>query len=309
MRVDAVIPAYKPGTDLRELLDRLLKQTVELGRIIIINTDREFFDESRYLIAPSIEVYHITKAEFDHAGTRDMGIRMSDADYVMFMTMDALPKDRHLVEKLLEGFGMADSIAVSYARQLPKHNCNRIEQITRQINYPPQSRVQTAADAERLGIKAFFCSDVCAMYDTAIYRRLGGFKTPAIFNEDMIYAAGAAEAGYGIAYCADAQVYHSHNYTGREYYRRNFDLGVSQADHPEIFERFNVKGTGLKLVKDSLSQILHKGTPADVWKLFYYSGMKYLGFRKGKNYHKLSLKACIKNSTNREYWSRQDRLS
>ncbi len=304
MKVDAVIPAYKPGHDLRELVEKLLDQTVRLGRIIIINTDREFFDEKEYLIAPVVEVVHITRHEFDHAGTRDMGLRMSDADYVLFMTMDAIPKDNYLVEKLLSGFRRADNIAVSYARQLPKKDCNRIEQITREFNYPAQSRVQTSDDIKELGIKAYFCSDVCAMYDTSIYRSLGGFKAPAIFNEDMVYAAGALDAGYAVSYCADALVYHSHNYTGRQYYRRNFDLGVSQADHPEIFERFNVKGTGMQLVRKSLAQICRRGTPADIIRLVYYSGMKYLGFRKGKNYHKLSLKSCLKHTSDKEYWNR-----
>lgn len=304
MKVDAVIPAYKPGHDLRELVEKLLDQTVRLGRIIIINTDREFFDEKEYLIAPVVEVVHITRHEFDHAGTRDMGLRMSDADYVLFMTMDAIPKDNYLVEKLLSGFRRADNIAVSYARQLPKKDCNRIEQITREFNYPAQSRVQTSDDIKELGIKAYFCSDVCAMYDTSIYRSLGGFKAPAIFNEDMVYAAGALDAGYAVSYCADALVYHSHNYTGRQYYRRNFDLGVSQADHPEIFERFNVKGTGMQLVRKSLAKICRRGTPADIIRLVYYSGMKYLGFRKGKNYHKLSLKSCLKHTSDKEYWNR-----
>lgn len=304
MKVDAVIPAYKPGLDLRELVEKLLDQTVRLGRIIIINTDREFFDEKEYLIAPAVEVVHITRHEFDHAGTRDMGLRMSDADYVLFMTMDAIPKDNYLVEKLLSGFRRADNIAVSYARQLPKKDCNRIEQITREFNYPAQSRVQTSDDIKELGIKAYFCSDVCAMYDTSIYRSLGGFKAPAIFNEDMVYAAGALDAGYAVSYCADALVYHSHNYTGRQYYRRNFDLGVSQADHPEIFERFNVKGTGMQLVRKSLAQICRRGTPAEIIRLVYYSGMKYLGFRKGKNYHKLSLKSCLKHTSDKEYWNR-----
>lgn len=304
MKVDAVIPAYKPGHDLRELVEKLLDQTVRLGRIIIINTDREYFDEKEYLIAPAVEVVHITRHEFDHAGTRDMGLRMSDADYVLFMTMDAIPKDNYLVEKLLSGFRRADNIAVSYARQLPKKDCNRIEQITREFNYPAQSRVQTSDDIKELGIKAYFCSDVCAMHDTSIYRSLGGFKAPAIFNEDMVYAAGALDAGYAVSYCADALVYHSHNYTGRQYYRRNFDLGVSQADHPEIFERFNVKGTGMQLVRKSLAQICRRGTPADIIRLVYYSGMKYLGFRKGKNYHKLSLKSCLKHTSDKEYWNR-----
>ena len=92
--------------------------------------------------------------------------------------------------------------------------------------------MKSKEDIEKLGIKTFFCSDVCAAYKRDIFDRLGGYPDHAIFNEDMIYAHKAIMAGYSIAYAADACVYHSHNYTGVQQFHRNFDMGVSQADHP-----------------------------------------------------------------------------
>ena len=56
--------------------------------------------------------------------------------------------------------------------------------------------------------------------------------------------------GYRIAYAADAVVFHSHNYTALEQLRRNFDLAVSQADHPEVFAGISSEGEGIRLVKD-----------------------------------------------------------
>ena len=44
MKVDVVIPVYKPGTELLELLDRLKRQTVSLGKIILMNTGQQFLD-------------------------------------------------------------------------------------------------------------------------------------------------------------------------------------------------------------------------------------------------------------------------
>lgn len=41
--------------------------------------------------------------------------------------------------------------------------------------------------------------------------------------------------GYAVEYCAKARVYHSHNYSFREQFRRNFDMGVSQKDYEEVF--------------------------------------------------------------------------
>ena len=51
--------------------------------------------------------------------------------------------------------------------------------------------MKTLEDLEGMGVKAFFCSNVCAAYRRDIYDELGGFVRRAIFNEDMIYAAGA----------------------------------------------------------------------------------------------------------------------
>ena len=78
---------------------------------------------------------------------------------------------------------------------------------------------------------------MCAAYDKGIYQKTGGFTERAIFNEDMICAGTMIQKGYSVVYAADARVYHSHNYSGRQQFHRNFDLGVSQAEHPEIFEK------------------------------------------------------------------------
>ncbi len=75
----------------------------------------------------------------------------------------------------------------------------------------------------------------------------------------MIYAGTMAKQGYGIAYAADACVIHSHNYSCRQQFHRNFDLGVSQADHPEIFEGVPAEGEGLRLVKKSLAYLIKTG--------------------------------------------------
>lgn len=139
---------------------------------------------------------------------------------------------------------------MAYARQLPREDSTPVESYTREFNYPAKSRIKSAADLDSLGIKTFFCSNVCAAYRREIYEELGGFVRHTIFNEDMIYAAKAVEAGYSVAYAADAQVVHSHNYTNGQQFHRNFDLGVSQAEHPEIFAAYPSESEGKRMVKD-----------------------------------------------------------
>ena len=44
--IDVIIPVYRPGEELRELLIRLTKQTVKPSKILLMNTEKEFFDEN-----------------------------------------------------------------------------------------------------------------------------------------------------------------------------------------------------------------------------------------------------------------------
>lgn len=123
-----------------------------------------------------------------------------------------------------------------------------------------------------------------------------------IFNEDMIFARRLLNAGGSIAYAADAEVYHSHNYTGIQQLKRNFDLGVSHAQYPEIFGGVATQQEGMKLVKETAGYLLKTGKPFMIFKLVWQSGCKYLGYRLGKNYRKLPRRAVLFLTMNREYW-------
>ena len=157
-----------------------------------------------------------------------------------------------------------------------------------------------------LGIKTFFCSNVCAMYERETYLAQGGFPRRTIFNEDMIYAGGLIQSGYAIAYAADAEVIHSHNYSGREQFHRNFDLAVSQAEHPEIFGGVASEGEGIRLVKKTAAHCLQIGKPWLIAVLVWQSGCKYLGYRLGKAYRRLPRGLVLRCTMNRAYWERED---
>ena len=301
--VDVIIPVSYPDEKLQKILDRLEKQTHPVERIIVINTDEAGFPKNLRWPA-NMEVYHIAPEEFDHGATRDMAARKSTADLMLFMTQDAVPADTHLVEYLAKAFD-DPLVAAAYARQLAKKTDSAIERFTRNFNYPAESRVKTQADIQALGIKTYFCSNSCAMYRKSTYEELGGFLPEAIFNEDMVYAAGALDAGYAVSYCADALVYHSHNYSGRQQFHRNFDLGVSQAEHPEIFEGVPSEGEGIRLVKRSLGYLIRTGHFWLIPQLIWQSGMKYAGYFLGKRYRKLPRKVVLACTMSPYYWNRK----
>lgn len=304
--MDAVIPTFYPGPGVRRLFSRLLRQTYPLKKIIIMNTERDGWRDEYLPEIPAgsstvFEIHHIGREEFDHGKTRDQGARYSDADLLLFMTHDAVPATDRLTERLAEAFDDA-RVAAAYARQLPAEGCNPIERITRDFNYPAESRVKDAGDLETLGIKTYFCSNVCAVYRRSVYDELGGFIRHTIFNEDMIFAAAAVKAGYAVAYVSGAQVIHSHNYSAMEYLRRNFDLGVSQADHPEVFSGVPSEGEGVRMVKETARRLAAGGKVHLIPKLLADSAFKYAGYRLGKAYRRLPQPVIMRLTMNRAYW-------
>ena len=240
------------------------------------------------------------KEDFDHGMTRRMAVEKSDADIFVMMTQDALPADRKLIEKLTTP--LMEDIAVSYARQLPRKNCRAIERFTRRFNYPEESLLKGKENLQVLGIKTYFCSDVCAAYRREIYEKLGGFVEKAIFNEDMLFAAKAVEAGYKIMYAAEARVLHSHNYSISQQFRRNFDLGVSQAEHPEVFKKVPSEKEGGRMVKETTEYLFTTGKVFLI-PYFYLQCMgKYAGYFLGKHYKMLPEKTIKKCTANEAYW-------
>lgn len=163
MEVDVLIPVYRPDGKLTELLKRLKMQNYPIHRVILMNTEEKHFPTELTGIWDRVEVYHLAKEEFDHGGTRDRGVRMSTADLVLCMTQDAMPADETLIEELVKPFGDPE-VWAAYARQLPNEKCREVEKYTRSFNYPEQSMVKTKEDLDRLGIKTFFCSNVCAAW-------------------------------------------------------------------------------------------------------------------------------------------------
>lgn len=300
--VDVIIPAYHPGKEFATLIKRLEKQSVSIHRIIVMNTEESMWNKEWEKLSDAMEVHHLTKEEFDHGGTRARAAELSDSDVMVFMTQDAMPADRELLAELLKALDQEENIAAAYARQLPNAECSFVERYTRAFNYPDTSLVKTKADLDKYGIKTFFCSNVCAAYKKDIYEKQGGFVRRTIFNEDMIYAGGLIQAGYGIAYAAEARVIHSHNYNCMQQFHRNFDLGVSQSEHPEIFDGVPSEGEGMRLVKKTLAYLIHSGRIWLIPGFVLQCAGKYAGYLAGKKFRKLPKKFILWCTMSPNYW-------
>ncbi len=309
--IDLIIPVYKPDNKFKQLIERILEQTVLPNHIFIIHTlegEKEDYynkllDEILNKSSETCKIISIdiTKKEFDHGGTRNYGASLSNADIIMFMTQDAVPCDKELISSMMEPF-RDELIGATYGRQLAFPKANVLERYSRTFNYPPNSYVKSKKDIDKYGIKTYFCSNVCAAYRNTVYKEVGGFVTKTIFNEDMIMAYHIIENNYSIYYQSLAKVYHSHDYTNIEQLRRNFDLAVSQEQHSYIFSNVKSEKEGIKYVKSTIEYLINRNQYIYIPEFIIQTVFKYMGYLLGK-YYKLLPKDIIKKiSMNPSYW-------
>lgn len=308
MTVDVVIPVYRPDANFIKLLLKLTEQSIVPGKIIVMNTDASLWradlidglpEETKQLL----EVYHIAKAEFDHGKTRKQGGAYSAADIVIFMTDDAIPCDRELIAQLLKPFS-DETVGAVYARQLAGENVSLAEDYARRYNYPSEDRKKTVADLKTLGIKTYFCSDVCAAYRKSLFDALGGFVERTIFNEDMMFAARLIKEGYAVYYAASARVIHSHRYSNRQQMKRNFDNAVSQTMYAEVFRGVKSESEGIRFVLRAFSDFIRQGKGLYVFPFLLTCVYKYYGFKMGRKYQTLSRRRILKLTMNPDFFKR-----
>lgn len=286
--VSVIIPTLNPGEQVIASLNCCLEQTRRPNEIIVVDSasDDDTVERVRQFAASctdcgvDIRVIPIQRKDFDHGATRDMALRASKGDFVLFLTQDALPAGIHYIDNILKPFE-DEHIAMVSGRQIPRSDARPSERLVRQFNYPAESHVRSAKDIPAYGIKAFFATDVCSAYRRSAYLEVGGFEHPITTNEDMFIAAAFLYAGYSIAYNADAQVVHSHNFTWKQQYKRNYAMGREIAKHQALLRNAKLAGEGMSLVKHVTTNLIKQHAFGE---LFWFAGdcaARLLGNRAG----------------------------
>ena len=291
--ISAVILCHKPTNKLVLNIDMLIEQTIKLKTILLICTDKDTLyvnltnnfrkKLNKYIEDGLVKLKNITREEFNHGKTRNYAVNFLDSDYVLFMTDDAIAFDETLVFELLKPFS-DEKMAVSYARQIPLKDANFVEKMVRNFNYPNFDIEKSKKTEEKLGIKNYFVSNACAMYNLKIFREVGGFTEDIPLNEDSIYSYNVINRGYKIKYLADAKVLHSHNFNLIEQFIRNYNIGKTQKIKKEIFDNIKSENEGFKLFKFGVKKCIKTHRFLDLMYFIIYCGFRYIGFFIGKNF-------------------------
>ena len=253
--VSVVIPTLNAATEIDDLLGSLVQQTLMPVDIIVIDSQSDDDTVSKAKKYDDVRVIEIRRSEFNHGLTRHFAAMQTCGDYICFLTQDAVPSDEHYLENLVAPMLRDSEIALVSARQIPKKDARRFEQLVRNFNYHEQSSVRSKADLSKYGIKTFFASDACSAYRRSAYAACGGFPQVNT-NEDMLMAALLIAAGWKVAYEPSASVYHSHNLTLKQQYNRNKQIGFFLQTHTQELLNVSEIGEGKRLVIEVAKQLI-----------------------------------------------------
>ena len=282
MSISVVIPTYNAIKHINTLLSRLFEQSYIPDEVFVVDSDST--DGTQEIIREynNVSLITINKADFDHGGTRHMAFLETKGDYVVFLTQDALPYP-DFIEKILEPF-IDRRVAVVTGCQVARKDATVREKYTRQAKYPDHDIIRTKADVSKFGIKTFFTTDVCSAYRREAYFLIGGFDNPCRTMEDIIFGARAINSGWSIYYKATAKVLHSHNFTLRQLYNRNFEIGASIAERMDIFKDVGIASEGFKEVQIVAKHLFLKGHWIELLWYCLECFVRFFANRKGKTY-------------------------
>ncbi len=301
-KVSLIIPTLNAESYMPALIEVINKQTVKPHEIIVVDSES---DDNTVQMAQEAgwKLLHVKRADFDHGGTRNYAFDNTTGDFVLFLSQDALPTNEYYIEELIKGFEDED-VAMISARQVARKDATEIEKLIRNFNYPERSFTRTEDDIATMGIKAYFFSDVCSAYRRTAFETLGKFESPLLTNEDMLMVARALDAGYKVGYCGTAEVYHSHNYTLKQQYKRNFDISAFMTMYSNEIQSGSSVGEGIKMVLYIEKELLKKFRLFSMVWCVLDSGAKFLGNRRGKGYKSMSKEQILKNTSNKAYWNK-----
>jgi len=292
IKVSAIIPVYKADKELESLLSYLSCDSTA-DEVIIIET------RSKTSIAAMARKYgarviRIDKRSFDHGYVRTLGGRKAKGDILVYMTQDSMPANKISVKNLIKPMLEDDKNVASYGRQLPCSGASPFAAHLRLFNYPKIHEVKSFNDRKKKGLKTAFISNSFSAYKKSALKEIGWFKKGLQLGEDFYAGARLLEKGFRISYAADAEVYHSHNYTVAQEFRRYFDIGVFHRKEYWLIKTFGLAETeGVKFVFSETGYLIRTGKFYLIPQSLVRAIIKYIGYRLGYIYNILP-KALIK---------------
>lgn len=235
LKVSVLILTKNPGDIFKQVLEAVRSQETPWDyEILVIDSGSTDGTVAFIKSFNNVRLHCVPSQDFGHGKTRNLGISLTSAPFVALLTHDAMPANKDWLKNLVAAMEQDASIAGAFGRHLAYEYATPFVKRDLQIHFDGflqwpsvfknNDPERYATDVGYRQILHYFSSN------NSCIRRSVWEKTPypdVNFAEDQFWAKTIIEAGYSKAYADDASVYHSHNYSILEMFRRSYDESLA----------------------------------------------------------------------------------
>lgn len=237
-RVSVLMPLMDAGAALRQTLPLLLQQDAA-AELEVVGVDSASTDDTVDVLQEfGATVLAIDPAEFDHGLTRNLLAEHARGDVLVFLNGSARPCDRKWLRPLLAALDADPTLAGACSRVLPHSDADLLTQ--RDCRLEPSGsekrsvkRIHDWSDYMKMPVEErrllLNFHTVSAAIRANVLKQIP-FRSVRAIGEDLLWSREALEAGMALVHEPASRVYHSHDYSLREWFMRNVDDGIANYD-------------------------------------------------------------------------------
>lgn len=240
--ISVFIPTYNGEKYLASTLDSLIKQNLPKDyQLEILITDSGSSDNTLPILSAyknHINLNIIPNNEFGHGKTRQQAAEKAKGEYILFLTQDATPTSYSWVLEMIEPFFISDNVGCVYGRQIPRPDV--APTIKREVSevfnrFGPEDAIMIHRKYSLIDggvastINGFFSDCNSAVKRSLLLDEIP-FRNLA-YSEDQALAEDVLNKKMLKAYSSRGAVWHSNEYSAKEYYHRKFDeyIGLQES--------------------------------------------------------------------------------
>ncbi len=237
-RVSVLMPLMDAALALRETLPLLLAQDAE-AELEIVGVDSASRDDTVAVLEEfDATAISIDPAQFDHGLTRNLLAEHARGDVLVYLNGRSQPCDDQWLAPLLGALDRDPAVAGASSRVLPYPDADLLTlrdgglepsgSAERSVKRVDDWGAYEAMPVEHRRLLLNFHTVSSAI--RADVMRQFPFKAVRAIGEDLLWAREVIEAGMALVHEPDSRVYHSHDYTLREWFMRNVDDGIANRE-------------------------------------------------------------------------------
>jgi len=294
-QVSIFIPTKNAGPEFSVVLEKIFNQKEKKLEVIIVDsgsTDQTLEIAARF---PATNI-KIKPEEFGHGKTRNLALKYSNADYIVFLTQDAFPQNELWLTNLMINFTDEQTAGV-FSRQIPRKGAREIQRFFYAYYFPENKIIRPQKEFNSIQNRFFSNVSSCIKKDFLMRHP---FNDTILTTEDQEWAKRVTSLGYKTVYEPKSIVVHSHNHNLRQIFKGYFDsasalCAITKQEYGEF------KKGSMRYFYNEFMHVLHK-KPTEIPYWMIINVIKIPSIFLGLNQKKLPLYLKKKISINKYYW-------